>query len=330
MTFMGGFSNGLIAHELAHQWFGDKVTCGSWTDIWLNEGFATYLTGLTVEHFDGNAAFTSWRDSKISSITSEPGGSVYCTDTTSVWRIFNGRLSYNKGSMVLHMLRYKLGDENFFQGLRNYLADPQLSYGYASTEDLKQHLEAQSGLDLDEFFNDWFMGEGYPSYQIHWNQTGNNVQIKINQTQSHPSVSYFEMPVPVKLVGSGGNSLTLRLENTFDGQIFNETVNFTVNQVLFDPESHLISNDNNVSIGVTEADKPRIVPLPNPVSGKVTIHTVTGVKYEGISVYNEIGQKIGEQDATHPEINFETLPSGLILLRIHTDKGDIVEKLINK
>ncbi len=328
MTFMGGFSNGLIAHELAHQWFGDKVTCGSWHDIWLNEGFATYLTGLTVEHFEGNTAFVSWRDSKISNITSENGGSVYCTDTTNIWRIFNGRLSYNKGSMVLHMLRYKLGDEDFYQALRNYLADPQLSYGYARTEDLKQHLEAQSGLDLDEFFDDWYMGEGYPSYQIHWNQTGNNVQIKINQTQSHPSVSYFEMPVPIVLYGTGDEELELRLENTYDGQIFNQTVDFTVAQVAFDPQKHLISKNNTVTIGAVEASIPRIEPLPNPISGQVTIRTVPGVHFEGIRIYNETGQKILEQDKEHPIVNFDSLPRGLVLLRIDTDKGEIIKKLV--
>ena len=113
----------LIAHELAHQWFGNKITCGSWKDIWLNEGFATYLSGITIENLDGNDAFTTWKQQRNNSITSQPSGSVYLTDadTTSVSRIFSGRLSYNKGSMVLHMLRKKLGDASFYQALQTYL-----------------------------------------------------------------------------------------------------------------------------------------------------------------------------------------------------------------
>ncbi|HIG89475.1 MAG TPA: peptidase M1, partial [Flavobacteriaceae bacterium] len=130
VSFMGGFSRGLIAHELAHQWFGNKVTCGSWKDIWLNEGFATYLSGLVIENFDGFESFTSWKQNRINSITSQPGGSVYIIDNdTTSSRIFNGRLSYSKGAMVAHMLRKELSDAIFFESLQNYLADPDLSYG---------------------------------------------------------------------------------------------------------------------------------------------------------------------------------------------------------
>ncbi len=133
VSFMGSFSRGLIAHELAHQWFGDKITCGSWKDIWLNEGFATFLTGLVSENLDGPEGHLDWKTSKINSITSQPDGSVYLSDadTTSVSRIFSSRLTYNKGSMVLHMLRKKLGDEVFFQGVKNYLSHPDLAYAYA-------------------------------------------------------------------------------------------------------------------------------------------------------------------------------------------------------
>ena len=158
MTFMGGWNRDLIAHELAHQWFGNKITCSSWGDIWLNEGFATYLTGLVLENFFGESTFRSWRSTKVNSITSEPGGSTFVSDTTSVNKIFDGRLSYSKGAMILHMLRYKLGDTDFFQAIKNYLADPDLAFSYAVTKDLQNHLETVSGEDLTEFFNDWFYG----------------------------------------------------------------------------------------------------------------------------------------------------------------------------
>jgi len=330
MTFMVSFGRDLIAHELAHQWFGDKVTCGSWHDIWLNEGFATYLTGLSKEHLDGATAFYNWRAGKISSITSSPNGSVYCTDTTSVNRIFSGRLSYDKGSMVLHMLRYKLGDTDFFQGVTNYLDDPALSYGYAKTIDLQNHLEAQSGMDLDEFFADWFMGEGYPSYNIQWSQTGNTVYITVNQTQSHPSVSFFEMPLPIKLVGTNGETQMLRLENTSNGQLFTETVPFTVSSVVFDPDKQLISRNNSVTLTSGSLEVEDILAFPNPVGEQITIATADGVTLESTVLFNSAGQLILKQDANQPVIHFSGIAKGIMILQINTDKGVYYRTLIKE
>ena len=121
MSFMGFFNFDVIAHEMAHQWFGNNVTFGSWSDIWLSEGMAEYLSGLAVEALRP-AAWNGVKTSKINSITSQPGGSVYVTDTTDLSVIFDGRLTYNKGFYLAHMLRWMVGDSAFFQACRNYLA----------------------------------------------------------------------------------------------------------------------------------------------------------------------------------------------------------------
>ena len=120
VSFMIYFERQLIAHEMAHQWFGDKITCGTWKDIWLNEGFATYLAALVIENYDGLAAFITEKANMINNITSSPNGAVYLTDSEalSVNRVFDSRLSYNKGAMVLNMLRFKLGDAAFFKELK--------------------------------------------------------------------------------------------------------------------------------------------------------------------------------------------------------------------
>ena len=207
ISFMGNFSRELITHELAHQWFGNKVTCGSWQDIWLNEGFATYLYGLVIEEFDGNEAFTNWKQQRSNFITSQPNGSVYIQpqDTVNVARIFSSRLSYNKGAMVLHMLRKKMGDDNFYQGLRNFLAHPDLAFNYAKTSDFIPIMEAASGLDLTEFFNDWLFNQGHPSFTVQWNQPNSNqIEINLSQTTSHPSVDFFETDVTLQFLGSPG------------------------------------------------------------------------------------------------------------------------------
>lgn len=244
MSYVSGFNWGLLTHELAHQWFGDMVTCGSWQDIWLNEGFATFLEGLTRERFQGGPDWWNWRNGKVSNITSQPGGSVMVDDTTSVGRIFSGRLSYQKGAYLLHMLRWKLGDEIFFRGVRNYLNDRQ--YSYAKTPALVHHLEEACTCDLTEYFNDWYFGQGYPSYQVLWSQNSNNqLFVQISQTQSHPSVSYFEMPVPVRFSASGIDTI-LRFEHTAQGQLFQADLPFEVTSATFDPELWLISANNTI------------------------------------------------------------------------------------
>ena len=244
VSFMGAFPKDLIAHELAHQWFGDKITCGSWSDIWLNEGFATYLTGLTYEN---RGKFDMWLESTINHVTGSPDGSVYVTDTTSVKSIFSGRLSYSKGAMVLHMLRWKMGDNDFFNAIKSYLKDDELKYSYAKTEDLIRHCENISGLDLTKFFDQWIYKEGYPSYAVEWKQNeDNSLSILINQTQSHASVDFFEMPVEIVVNGVGGEKLSLKLDVDHNDFIENLCVDFDVSSLEFDPNKWLISKDNTV------------------------------------------------------------------------------------
>ncbi len=332
MTFMGGFGRGLIAHELAHQWFGDKVTCGSWEDIWLNEGFATYLAALVIENFDGQTAFRNWRFNTNSSITSFPNGSVFVNDTTSVNRIFSGRLSYNKGAMVLNMLRYKLGDLDFFQSIKNYLADPSLSYGYAKTNQLKQHFEAVSGLNLTEFFNDWFTGEGYPSFNASWNQdTNNNVlTIVINQTQSDNSVSFFETPLPVRVLGTNGETQMLRLELTQNGQQFTENIPFTVSGIEIDPDVQLISNNNSVLAQAEITLKDNFLIYPNPATDLLYIKNNNTTKIRNVKIYNAVGQKVIEVNNPATTIPLQKLSSGVYTVKIETNNGFTHKTILKK
>jgi aminopeptidase N len=331
VSFMGSFGRNLIAHELAHQWFGNKVTCGSWKDIWLNEGFATYLSGLVVENIDGNNSFINWKQSLNNSITSQSGGAVYLTDTDtlSVSRIFSGRLSYNKGAMVTHMLRKKLGDATFFQGMQNYLSDTNLSYDYAKTEDYKTVMETTSGQDLTEFFNDWIYNQGYPSYNIEWNQpNASQIRISISQTQSHPSVSYFEAPVPIRVLGTSGEVLDLVLNNTTNNEMFLRAVTFPVDTILFDPESDLISRNNTVSLSVNafELDNQFTI-YPNPTSQEITITKPESLTVHKINVYNTLGQLL----ITTPwssTVDLSTLSNGLFFVQLETNQGVINKSVL--
>jgi aminopeptidase N len=332
VSFMVNFDRQLIAHELGHQWFGDKVTCGTWNDIWLNEGFATYLAALVIENFDGLDPFVLEKEGMINYITSSPNGNVYLTDAqaTNVNRIFSSRLSYNKGAMVLEMLRFKLGDTAFFQGVRNYLADPNLAYKYAVTANFQAHMEAVYGQSLTEFFDDWIYNQGYPTYTITAQNWGTGqAKFTVNQAQSDASVSYFEMPVPVRVYGSGGQQADLVLDNTFDGQEILKAVPFQVTSVEFDPERHLISANSTITLGNQAFDLEKAIAIyPNPSSDVLHIQMPSTTSLEKVIIYNNLGQKVMENSSL--DFSVAGLAAGVHYINIQTADGTFHKKFIKK
>ncbi len=330
-TFLVNYGRQLMAHELGHQWFGDAVTCGSWHDIWLNEGFATYTEGITVENLDGNQDFINWKQNKINFVTSQPAGSVYVQDTTDVSRIFNGRLSYAKGGMVLNMLRKKLGDTDFFQGLKNYVN--QKMFDYAVTDDFKNIMETTSGQSLDEFFNDWIYGQGYPIYNIQVVRSGiHHYQITIHQTQSHPSVSFFEMSLPFRFSSSNGQTFDVMIDNTFDGQIFDIDVGFDAVQVAFDPESDIITKNPiiNANLSVETLQSAGFKLYPVPASGIIYLKNTENVSIDKIEIYSLSGSLIKTFEDSFNQLDIHGIASGLYILKLHTPGRMLISKIAIK
>lgn len=326
MTFLVNFGHALMAHECAHQWFGDHVTCGSWQDIWLNEGFATYFEGLTEERYFPST-WMAWKTDKITSITSQPGGSVLCDDTTSVNRIFDGRLSYNKGGYLLHMLRWKLGDSLFFLSLKNYLNDPLISGAYANTPQLKAHLEATSGQNLTTFFNQWYYKQGYPSYHLLYGQTGSAVSLTVNQTQSDPSVTFFEMPIPVKFIGQTQDT-TIVFDHQSSGQVFSATVNFPIVSAQFDPKLWIISANNTVA-GISEYPSvdDQVTVYPNPAKDILNILSLNNANtVESFEITDVLGQLVFRSDKykgiqKNISINTSSLKKGTYFIKVALRAG---------
>jgi aminopeptidase N len=225
ITYLGGFGEWLVIHELAHQWFGDMITCRTWPDLWLNEGFATYLEVLYNEKKYGTSAYWSEISSVISAAKSATG-SVYLQDTSSVGYMFDGTRVYDKGASVLHMLRHIVGDTMFFRSMYNYANDPAYKYGTAITRDFQHVCETTSGIDLNYFFNEWIFGEKYPRYTYSWTVDsvagGYDVTIGLTQTTGTSNPSYFTMPIDFKIISSGWDTTVV----LFNNQI---TQTFTVN-----------------------------------------------------------------------------------------------------
>ena len=325
MSFMANTGYGLIAHEMAHQWFGDKITCGSWQHIWLNEGFATYFEGLCREHYFSPQTWYNWKRGKLNSIISQPGGSVFVPDTTNINRIFDGRLSYNKGAYLLNMLRWKLGDSTFFQGIREYVADPNLAFGYAKTAQLQAHLESVSGQNLTSFFEQWFYGEGFPTYTLVWAHNKGFFEGTLEQSTSMPaSVPFFDIPVPIRVYGSDQDTTIVLYPQT--GNAFSVFLPFNIDSVKIDPELWIISGNNQV-IQTSNTNYTPLVDLglrisPNPVRTSLHVAGHALPSDAVLRVRDVSGKTIltatlqAQEQDWKKDLDFRQMPPGVYLLSV--------------
>jgi len=235
-TSLGGnaYIEYIVAHELAHQWWGDLVTCRDFHHIWVNEGFATYCEALWAEAVSGTAAYHA----DLSFNKYFGSGTIYVPDLTDENRIFDSNLSYNKGSWVLHMLRRVLGDPVFFAALRQFYA--QYGYSTATTEDFRDVCEAVSGRDLDAFFQQWIYGEYYPHYRSSWTSApaegGHDVTLSLEQIQPW---QLFNMPLDVKITTEAGEQAFV-IQDSLAAQTFTLHVDAAPTAVAVDPDDWVL------------------------------------------------------------------------------------------
>jgi aminopeptidase N len=188
----------VVAHEIAHQWFGDSVTESTWSDLWLSEGFATYFAGLFIERHEGKEAFQNYLAQAAETYfryeqkTRTP---IFDDQTEDLFKLLNPN-NYQKGAWVLHMLRSMLGDEAFFRGIRSYYKAHKDST--ATSEDLRRALEEASGFKLEKFFVSWVYGSGHPQYELSWEWDSERRMLKVhlNQLQAEPAFCNW-LPVDV-------------------------------------------------------------------------------------------------------------------------------------
>ncbi|HAL55297.1 MAG TPA: peptidase M1 [Bacteroidetes bacterium] len=278
MTSLGGFSEDLIAHELAHQWFGDMITCRTWPDIWLNEGFASYSVALYREKKYAPSSYWTVMNYEMSRARLAVG-TIHVRDTSTTTRLFDGRLVYAKGATVLHMLRRVVGDSTFFRALKQYALDPRFKYKTASTGDLRSVFEAVSGKNLGYFFDEWIFGESYPRYRFEWgsrsNGAGFTVRITISQTPTTSNPAFFVMPIDFKLTGSGLDT-TITLFNDTQNQAFAFNLSKQPTGVQLDPANWILKDAQGFMVNVEDQGRiPTEFSLgqnyPNPFNGSTVI-----------------------------------------------------------
>lgn len=303
MTTQGFFNASLTAHELAHQWFGNHITCASWADIWVNEGFASYAEYIMLENLYPGDELQDMID-RHDNIMSQPGGSVWVMDSLNDGSIFSGRLVYDKGAAIVHTLRFLINDDPIFY---NTLKQSQLTFAdsVASGIDLIELFENESGKDLSNFMEEWYFGEGYPTYSVRWNNVGTDLLLEINQTTSRPNVTpLFTNDLELRFDRSGGIADTIiRFEITgTQNQFILPNASNYINITGIDPNNWIcnrsngITKDLNFTVGIEDnPNKPRISVFPNPSNGPVTIEMGTFGDYS-LTLMDAKGSIIISQD----------------------------------
>jgi hypothetical protein len=267
MTGMGNFEFYLVAHELGHSWFGNYVTCATWQDIWINEGFATFAGYLATEVLGPEYA-DGEREYRYERALLEPDGSVYVPeeDIDDASRIFSGNLSYNKGMALLYMIRFELQNNGlFYLALRNFL--DRYANGVATGVDFKEVLEETTGADFTDFFKQWYFGAGYPIYELSWEQAGGTLTLHSTQFTSSTQTSLFKMSMEYKILHAGGDT-TVRVFHGASEESYQFQIPYAVSDIIVDPNNHVLDGANQeLKHAIPGEDSPLFSIAPNPNHG---------------------------------------------------------------
>lgn len=325
MTTQGVFPYSIVAHELGHQWFGDHVTCASWKDIWLNEGFATYTEYLAMQYLRPASDALSELQSMQNAAKGSNTLSVYCTDTANVSRVFSSAITYNKGGCVVHMLRYLINNDSvFYNMLKAYLNT--FGNGNASTENFLSFINSYTGKNFNTFFNQWVYGAGYPSYQVRWNASNGKLVIQVNQTNANAGSNLFDMPLPFTIKLNGADTV-IKLNNNASSQLYEIDMPGNITSVIFDADSWILKNATLVrdnSLFPTNVEPitnalTQIKVYPNPVSNVLFIENFT-IKNLAASITDLNGKVLFQLAVIDNDgICTEFLQPGMYVLNLHAD-----------
>ncbi|MBD2751542.1 M1 family aminopeptidase [Spirosoma validum] len=322
----------VIAHELAHQWFGDKITCRDWQNIWLNEGFASYGEAVYAESTGGTTGYQTYMNNFMSNARNARG-SIYVQDISTVGNIFSGSRTYSKGATVLHMLRGVVGDNLFFRTLRTYAASPTLAYQTAVTEDFQAIAQQVSGQNLDYFFKQWIYGEGYPTYHatITGGSSESTVTVRLEQRNTiATNPSSFTMPVQLRVQSAAGDT-TITVFNDRADQTFTLPTRGPVTGVVVDPNNWILKTVESPTV-ITASLDPALNGLhvyPNPTTETLTVDfSVPTAGSVTLSLTNQLGQCLRKMGETNLAVGDYTrsfslrgLPVGHYTVTIETQGG---------
>lgn len=321
------FTTYVLAHELAHQWFGDLITCASWQDLWLNEGFASYGESIYAE---GKYGVDAYRRSmqQTMSIARTGVGPAFKRDTANIGTLFDQKTTYRRGASTLHMLRHVLGDSLFFRCVRSYVADPRFRFGVATTAGFRNVCEAVSGRSLGWFFDEWIFGEKYPRYSFRWTveeggREGYLVTITLRQTTGTTNPPFFTMPIDFKLTAPGWDT-TVVLFNDANPQQFIVSCSHQPTDITLDPDEWILRY-------VDDEELPTSYRLhqnyPNPFNAGTTITvSLPNAKHATLKIFDLLGREVATliDEKLAPgkhALSFDgtNLASGVYYARLHVE-----------
>lgn len=336
MTTIGSFNYGIVAHELAHMWWGDYVSCATWSDIWINEGFATYSDYLAHEFLAGGNYPQIWLENAHQYVLEVPSGSVYIPpneianeDEAAIMRIFDPRLSYLKGASIIHMLRFELNiDNHFFEILRSFLT--KYADSVASGADFMHHFNDVSKTDYSYFFDQWYYGEGYPIYDINWNWQNGSLMLNAVQTSSSPKTPFFNMHMQYNLIFSDRSDTLIRLHQKQHNEAYVLNTTKEVTRIELDPNNWTLEKVNSITHEIIPLPSEAYRLWPNPSDGifHVQVPGIASSWFE-YKIYNNTGKKIisGKTHQSFFDIDLSKYSSGIYIGSFSTEGNIYYEKL---
>lgn len=337
MTTIGSFEFGLNTHEMAHQWYGDNVTCATWSDIWINEGFASYSEYLGEQYLNSQNSANSWMNSAHNSITGQTNGSVYVPENEvyygNEWRIFDGRLTYKKGAAIIHSLRYLINDDDlFFDAMQNYTE--QYTGQLATGIDFRNSIADYTGINLDSYFDQWYFGQGYPTYSIEYYYTDAGMHLTINHTASASfTTPFFDLPLELKLDFGAGQDTIIRVPITSNFVQVQTEILQQVIQVVVDPDNWIINKVGSITVGTSELQNELgLVVGPNPVSNELQIvFNEESNKVKEISLLDLSGREIQHISTTsNLSLDLADLPAGTYLVKVNDGQSIVTRKVLKR
>lgn len=337
MTTQGIFDIRIVAHELAHHWFGDNITCSGWNDLFLNEGFACYCEFIAFEKYSPNIK-TELIVSKQNEVKLKPDGSVYCPNPENEERLFDSRLTYQKGASILHTLRFLVNNDSiFFQAIRDY--QKKFQYNVASNADFKSSFESSTGKDFSKFFAEWYFGEGYPIYNIEFNSPlteKNNVKernfyLNLRQSSTSEVTPIFSTDFEVKVIKEDNTFEILRFSPKSDdgNELFIAPLKglSDVTEIEWDPNNWVVDSVENIEKNAalsleSYSEGTHLNIFPNPTSDRINImNNFSPMGQLEISLYDMNGKNVINQlnpinNSEILSLSVNHLPNGVYCLII--------------